>query len=97
MKFFSIIAFWLLGIIWGSNFIYMKMAALYIEPMQVVFYRVLFGFIPVFLYALYKKALRWEDLKHYKHFIVMSLLAAVVYYYGFVKVHFYSYPELRVL
>ena len=85
MKFFSIIAFWLLGIIWGSNFIYMKMAALYIEPMQVVFYRVLFGFIPVFLYALYKKALRWEDLKHYKHFIVMSLLAAVVYYYGFVK------------
>ena len=85
MKFFSIIAFWLLGIIWGSNFIYMKMAALYIEPIQVVFYRVLFGFIPVFLYALYKKALRWEDLKHYKHFIVMSLLAAVVYYYGFVK------------
>lgn len=85
MKFFSIIAFWLLGIIWGSNFIYMKMAALYIEPIQVVFYRVLFGFIPVFFYALYKKALRWEDLKHYKHFIVMSLLAAVVYYYGFVK------------
>lgn len=85
MKSLAIIAFWALGIIWGSNFIYMKMATEFIEPMQVVFYRVLFGFIPVFLYALYKKALKWEDLKHYKHFIVMSLLAAVVYYYGFVK------------
>ncbi len=85
MKSLPIITFWLLGVIWGSNFIYMKMAAEFIEPMQVVFYRVLFGFIPVFIYASYKKALKWEDLKHYKHFIVMSLLAAVVYYYGFVK------------
>jgi len=63
----------------------MKMAAEFIDPLQVVFYRVLFGFIPVFFYALYKKVLKYEDLKHYKHFIVMSLLAAVVYYYGFVK------------
>lgn len=85
MKNLPIIAFWSLGIIWGSNFIYMKMAAEFIDPMQVVFYRVLFGFIPVFFYALYKKVLKYEDLKHYKHFIVMSLLAAVVYYYGFVK------------
>lgn len=37
MKNLAIIAFWALGIIWGSNFIYMKMAADYISPMQVVF------------------------------------------------------------
>lgn len=85
MKYISLIAFWSLGIIWGSNFIYMKMAAQYIEPMQVVFYRALFGFIPVFLYALYSKAINIEDLKHYKHFIVMSFLAAIIYFFGFVK------------
>lgn len=37
MKNLPIIAFWALGLIWGSNFIYMKMAAVYISPMQVVF------------------------------------------------------------
>lgn len=62
----------------------MKMAALYIDSMQVVFYRVLFGFIPVFLYAIYLKALKIEHLKYSFHFFVMSLFAAVIYYYGFV-------------
>lgn len=85
MKNLPIFIFLALGIIWGSNFIYMKMAAEHIDSMQVVFYRILFGFIPVFLYALYLKVIKLEDLQHYKHFIVMSLLAAVVYYYGFVK------------
>lgn len=74
-----------LGIIWGSNFIYMKMAAVFIDPMQVVFYRVLFGFIPVFLYAMYKNIIKLEHLKYSFHFLIMSLFAAVIYYYGFVK------------
>ena len=85
MKNLSLFIFLALGIIWGSNFIYMKMASEYIEPMQVVFYRVLFGFIPVFLYAFYLKALKFEHLKYSFHFFVMSLFAAVIYYYGFVK------------
>lgn len=85
MKNMPLLIFLALGFIWGSNFIYMKMAAEYIESMQVVFYRVLFGFIPVFLYALYSKSLNLKDLKHSIHFFVMSLLAAVIYYYGFVK------------
>ncbi len=63
----------------------MKMAAHFIDPIQVVFYRVLFGFIPVFLYAYYSKVLKLSDLKYSFHFFIMSLLAAVVYYYGFVK------------
>lgn len=85
MKKLPILIFLILGIIWGSNFIYMKMAAQHIESMQVVFYRVLFGFIPVFLYAVYLKSLKLEHLKYSFHFFVMSLLAGVVYYYGFVK------------
>ena len=85
MKFIPILAFWSLGIIWGSNFIYMKMAAEFIEPIQVVFFRVLFGFIPVFIYALYLKVLKIEDLRYIVHFVVMSLLAAVIYFFGYVK------------
>jgi drug/metabolite transporter (DMT)-like permease len=63
----------------------MKLSSELITPMQVVFYRILFGFLPVFIYAYVTKALRLSDLRHFKHFFVMSLLAAVVYYFGFVK------------
>lgn len=62
----------------------MKMATEYLNPMQVVFYRALFGFIPVFFYALYLNALKLEHLKYSFHFFLMSLFAATVYYYGFV-------------
>ncbi len=85
MKYIPIIAFISLGVIWGSNFIYMKLAAQLITPMQVVFFRVLFGFIPVFVYAYFSKVLKFDDLKYFRHFIIMSLLAAVIYYFGFVK------------
>lgn len=83
MKNLSLIIF--LALIWGSNFIYMKLATEYIDAVQVVFYRVLFGFIPVFIYAWYLKVLKWEHLKYSFHFFIMSLLAAVVYYFGYVK------------
>lgn len=80
-----LIAFVALGVIWGSNFIYMKMAAELITPLQVVFFRVLFGFIPVLLYAWFRGSLRWQHLKYSSHFLVMGLLATAIYYYGFVK------------
>ena len=85
MRYIHVIAFCSLGIIWGSNFIYMKLSAELISPMQVVFYRVLFGFLPVFIYAYFTKALTLTDIKYFKHFFVMSLLATIVYYFGFVK------------
>lgn len=56
----AIFIFLLLGIVWGSNFIYMKWAAEYIAPLQVVFLRVFFGFIPVLLYTIYKKTMKLE-------------------------------------
>ena len=80
-----LIAFFALGIIWGSNFIYMKLASQHISPLQIVLLRVLFGFIPVCIYSLKIGALNWNDLKHAKHFIVMALLATAIYYYGFAK------------
>lgn len=80
-----LVSFLLLGAIWGSNFIYMKMAAELITPTQIVFFRVLFGFLPVLAYAHFSGVLKLSHLKHSLHFIVMSLLATSVYYYGFAK------------
>ncbi len=75
---------WLaLGVIWGSNFIFMKWATGYISPLQVVLARVVFGFLPVLIYALANRQLKRSDLKSSVHFVAMACLAAVLYYYGF--------------
>ena len=74
-----------LGIIWGSNFIYMKMAVELVFPSQVVLIRVFTGFIPVVIYAIATKAFARQQLRYLGHFFAMSLLATLIYYYGFVK------------
>ena len=74
-----------LGIIWGSNFIYMKLASEYFDAMQIVFIRVLSGFIPIVLYALYQKILRYSHIKHIIPLTIVSILATSLYYYGFAK------------
>lgn len=78
-------AFALLGCIWGSNFIFMKWAAAVISPAQVVLLRVLFGFVPVLLFALAKGVLQWRQMRQLHHFFVMALLATAVYYFAFAK------------
>jgi drug/metabolite transporter (DMT)-like permease len=78
-------AFALLGLIWGTNFLFMKWASALITPTQIVFLRVLFGFAPLFIYALFSGSLQWRQLRHAHHFLVMSVLATVVYYYAFAK------------
>jgi len=85
MKRSATIPFAALGVIWGSNFIFMKWATALISPVQVVFLRVLFGFLPILVLALYRRALRLEDLRHWPHFVVMSILATALYYYAFAK------------
>ena len=73
-----------LGVIWGTNFIFMKWATALITPSQTVFLRVLFGFIPLALIAWRSKVITREQLPYLPHFIVMSVLATSFYYYGFV-------------
>ncbi len=80
-----LVAFCMLGIIWGSNFIYMKLAAELITPLQIVFFRVLFGFLPIAVYAFLSGTLSRTHLRHSGHFLVMALLATAIYYYGFAK------------
>lgn len=74
----------LIGFVWGSNFIYMKMATAVIDPLQVVFLRVLAGFVPLALAAWWTGAVTRAQLRHLPHFAVMSVLATSFYYYGFV-------------
>ena len=81
----ALLAFLFLGVIWGSNFIFMKWAAERISPAQIVLLRAVFGFLPVFLYALSKGALRWQHIRYVHHFVVMSLLATAIYYFAFAK------------
>ena len=73
-----------LGLIWGSNFIYMKWATALISPAQTVFLRVLFGFLPLALLAWRSGVITRNQLRHLPHFAVMSVLATTFYYYGFV-------------
>jgi drug/metabolite transporter (DMT)-like permease len=79
------LAFAGLGIVWGTNFLFMKMAVSVLDPLQVVWLRVLFGSLPILTYALLRKSLKWSDLKNTHHFITMSLLANVLPYFFFVK------------
>ncbi len=85
MKKAARVAFALLGVIWGSNFIFMKWAAEDISPGQIVLLRVVFGFLPIFFYALVKRSLHWDHVRYTHHFVVMSFLATAIYYFAFAK------------
>lgn len=85
LKALPLIMFWLLGIIWGSSFIYMKMASQLISPLQIVLLRVVFGLIPLAMYAQYKGAFKWAHMKHAGHLTVMAVVGTIAYYYGFAK------------
>lgn len=74
----------LVGLVWGSNYIFIKMATAVLPPMQVVLLRVAAGFLPLLAVALVTGALRRDQLRHLPHFAVMSVLATSFYYYGFV-------------
>ena len=81
MKNIAYFAFALLGLIWGTNFMFMKWALEWISPAQIVLVRAFFGFLPILIYALATRALSWSHVRHLHHFLVMALLATAVYYY----------------
>ncbi|MEN0106661.1 MAG: DMT family transporter [Pseudomonas sp.] len=79
------LAFALLGLIWGTNFIFTKWAANLISAEQIVLLRVLFGFVPLLIVALARRALSWAHLRHAHHFLAMALMATSLYYYAYAK------------
>lgn len=79
------LAFSFVCFIWGTNFISMKLATMQVSPLQTVLLRVLFGFIPLVLCAIYQRQLAWSHWRYAHHFLVMSLLATSIYYFGFAQ------------
>jgi hypothetical protein len=76
------LVFVLLGLFWGSNFIYMKWAAEFITPAQITLLRVFFGFPPLALVAWRKGVIHRDQLRHLPHFFVMAVLATAFYYFA---------------
>ncbi|MDB2458409.1 DMT family transporter [Planktomarina temperata] len=81
----AVLAWLLLGLIWGTNFVFIKWSTDAVTPMQVVLVRVIAGFLTVAAYALITRQLRLSDLKHSLHFVAMACLAAALYFYGFAQ------------
>ncbi|MEQ8390760.1 MAG: DMT family transporter [Thalassospira sp.] len=79
------LVFGLLALVWGLTFLFNKTSSTLISPEQVVVVRVVIGFMPVFAVAMIRRKLRWAHLRHIHHFVVMSLLAASVYYISFAR------------
>jgi drug/metabolite transporter (DMT)-like permease len=76
------VAFALLGLFWGSNFIYTKWATEFITPAQIALLRVFFGFLPLAFAAWRKGAIRRNQWRHLPHFLVMAVLATAFYYFA---------------
>ena len=74
-----------LGVIWGINFIFMKLAVQVVSPVQVAWLRAMFGAVPLVLMALAYRKLRLEHLKQWRHFFVMGFLSVVVPYLSLIK------------
>lgn len=85
MRNIAYVAFALLGLIWGTNFIFTKWASALISAEQIVLLRVLFGFVPLLLVALARRALSWSHLRYAHHFLAMALMATSLYYYAYAK------------
>lgn len=79
------VAFILIGLLWGSNFIYMKWASAYISPSQITLLRVLFGFLPLAFVAWKRGAIERGQLRHLPHFFVMAAFATAFYYFAIAK------------
>ena len=76
------LVFALLGLFWGSNFIYMKWAAELITPAQITLLRVFFGFLPLVFVAWRKGVIYRDQMRHLPHLFVMAVLATAFYYFA---------------
>lgn len=73
-----------LGVIWGTNFLFMKLAVDVVPALEVAWLRTLFGAIPIAAFALIRRSLDWRDWRYLHHFAAMALLANVGPYVFFV-------------
>ena len=65
----------LLGLIWGSNFLFMKLAVEEMPALDVALWRIIFGALPIIVLAFWWGLLRLRDLRYWPHFLAMALFA----------------------
>jgi drug/metabolite transporter (DMT)-like permease len=75
-------AFILLGVFWGSNFIYMKWASALISSEQISLLRVFFGFVPLAALAWRKRVFRFAQIRYIHHFAMMAAFATAFSYFA---------------
>jgi drug/metabolite transporter (DMT)-like permease len=75
-------AFAVLALVWGSNFLFMKWSTDVISAGQTALLRVLFGFVPIAIYALARGVFSPRHLRYVHHFAVMSVLSTSVHYFA---------------
>jgi drug/metabolite transporter (DMT)-like permease len=78
-------AFVLLGVFWGSNFIYMKWASALISAGQISLLRVFFGFVPLAILAWRKRVFRFEQIRYLHHFAMMAAFATAFSYFAMAR------------
>lgn len=81
MKASTWLVFVILGVVWGCNPYFTQLALPYLSPLEVVWWRVLCGFVPLLLVGLLTRSLSWSHWRYAPHFFVMSLLATSLYYW----------------
>ena len=74
----------LLGVIWGTNFLFMKLAVAVVPPLEVAWLRTIFGALPIAVLALVRGSLAKTDWRFAHHFAAMAVLANVGPYVFFV-------------
>lgn len=77
------LAYVALAVVWGSTFVFAKVATGVVTPEQTALLRVAFGLLPVVAYGLARGAFRRAHVRHAHHFLVMALLGTVLQYTAF--------------
>ena len=80
---FDYVIFAGLGLMWGTNFLLMKMAGRVVTPMQVTWLRVLCGALPILGLAWWRGCLKREHLRHWPHFVTLAVVTSIIPYLGF--------------
>ncbi|WP_313812874.1 DMT family transporter [Glutamicibacter sp.] len=76
-------AYGLLSAIWGTNFLFMQAAAPYISAGQTALLRLVFGAIPIVIFAALTGSFSRRHLRHAHRFIIQAFLGAGLYYFAY--------------
>ncbi len=79
----ALAAFGLLSAIWGTNFLFMQAAAPYISAGQTALLRLVFGALPIIIFAAATGSFSVRHLRFAHRFIPQAILGAGLYYFAY--------------